>query len=146
MQEDISYKGLLNYAEHLSHKQQQEKQTQEVEVPPLPAFLLMDADSLIRQPEQALRHLCKHIKAEYTPALLHWEANKPPKSWDNLAVFGNWMDNAIGSSGWVQKPGLAKQPAGPTAKDGPPLQSELIDENMPVYECLLALAAKQEKQ
>ena len=42
MQEDISYKVLLNYAEHLSHKQQQEKQ------PQLPAFLLMDADSLIR--------------------------------------------------------------------------------------------------
>ena len=138
--EDISYRGLLKYAEHLSHKQQQEKQPQEV------AFLLMDAGSLIWQPEQALRHFCKHIKAEYTPALLHWEANKPPKSWDNLAVFGNWMDNVLGSSGWVQKPGLAKQPARPAAKDGPPLQSELIDENMPVYECLLALAAKQEKQ
>ena len=139
MQEDISYKGLLNYAEHLSHKQQQEKQ-------PLPAFLLMDADSLIRQPELALRHLCKHIKAEYTPALLHWEANKPPKSWDNLADFGNWMDVVLGSSGWFQKPGLTKQPARPPAKDGLPLQSELIDENMPVYECLLALATKQEKQ
>ena len=106
----------------------------------------MDADSLIRQPELALRHLCKHIKAEYTPALLHWEANKPPKSWDNLADFGNWMDVVLGSSGWFQKPGLTKQPARPPAKDGLSLQSELIDENMPVYECLLALATKQEKQ
>ena len=144
MREDISYRGLLKYAEHLSHKQQQEKQ--EVEVPPLPAFLLMDADSLIRQPEQALRLFCKHIKAEYTPALLHWEANKPPKSWGNLAVFEDWLDNVLGSSGWVQKPGLTKQPTRPAAKDGQPLQSEFIDENMPVYECLLALSAKQEKQ
>ena len=139
MREDISYRGLLNYAEHLSNKQQQEKQTQE-------AFLLMDADSLIRQPEQALWQLCKHIKAEYTPALLHWEANKPPKSWGNLAVFEDWLDNVLGSSGWVQKPGLSKQPTRPAAKDGQPLQSEFIDENMPVYECLLALATKQEKQ
>ena len=139
MREDISYRGLLNYAEHLSNKQQQEKQTQE-------AFLLMDADSLIRQPEQALWHFCKHIKAEYTPALLHWEANKPPKSWGNLAVFEDWLDNVLGSSGWVQKPGLSKQPTRPAAKDGQPMQSEFIDENMPVYECLLALSAKQEKQ
>ena len=143
MREDISYRGLLKYAEHLSNKQQQEKQTQEVEVP---AFLLMDAESLLRQPEQALRHLCKYIKAEYMPALLHWEANKPPKSWSNLADFGNWMDVVLGSSGWFQKPGLTKQPARPPAKDGLSLQSELIDENMPVYECLLALATKQEKQ
>ena len=149
IREDISYRDLLKYAEHLSHKQhkqQQEKQPQEVEVPPLPAFLLMEAESLIRQPEQALQHLCKHIKAEYTPALLHWEANKPPKSWGNLADFEDWMDVVLGSSGWFQKPGLTKQPTRPAAKDGPPLQSELIDENMPVYECLLALAAKQEKQ
>ena len=146
MREDISYRGLLKYAEHLSHKQQQEKQPEDVEVPPIPAFLLMDADSLIRQPEQALRHFCKHIKAEYTPALLHWEANKPPKSWGNLAVFEDWLDNVLGSSGWVQKPGLTKQPARPAAKDSLPLQSEFIDENMPVYECLLALSAKQEKQ
>ena len=143
MREDISYRGLLKYAEHLSHKKQQEKQPQQVKVP---AFLLMDADSLIRQPEQALRQLCKHIKAEYTPALLHWEANKPPKSWGNLAVFEDWLDNVLASSGWVQKPGLNKQPARPAAKDGMPLQSEFIDENMPVYECLLALAAKEEKQ
>jgi len=146
MREDISYRGLLKYAEHLSNKQQQEKQTQEVEVPPLPAFLLMDADSLIRQPEQALRHLCKHIKAEYTPALLHWEADKAPKSWGKLAVFEDWLDNVLGSSGWVEKPGLSKQPTRPAAKDAQPMQSEFIDENMPVYECLLALSAKQEKQ
>jgi hypothetical protein len=146
MREDISYRGLLKYAEHLSHKQQQEKQPQEIEVPPPPAFLLMDADSLMGQPEQALRRLCKHIKAEYTPALLHWEANTPPKSWGNLDVFEDWLDNVLGSSGWVQKPGLPKQPAQALAKDGPPLQSEFIDENMPVYELLLSLAAKQEEQ
>ena len=43
----------------------------------------------------------------------------------------------LGSSGWVQKPGLTKQPALPAAKDGPPLQSEFIDENMPV-QCMNA--------
>ena len=78
--------------------------------------------------------------------MLHWEANKPPKSWGNLAVFEDWLDNVLGSSGWVQKPGLSKQPTRPAAKDGQPMQSEFIDENMPVYECLLALSAKQEKQ
>ena len=141
MRADISYAGLLEYAQHLVQLQHAGEDAQGRAQHP-DTFLLVDADDLIRDPAPALLRLCAHIGADYTPGMLQWEAGASPRSWGDLADFEDWLDAVVGSSGWVPRPGLPVEPVRPAVGDGDPLQAELIAENMPVYERLLALVAE----
>jgi len=110
-----------------------------------PAFFLVDADDLIRNPEPALQQLCSFVGEFYTPKMLTWEANKPPSSWGDLADFEDWLDSVLSSTGWMRKPALAANPAKPTPKPGQPLQEELIEENMPFYAQLRQMAQQGQR-
>ena len=139
MRADISYKGLLEYAEHLTAlKNAFLSETTSTQARKRAAFFFMDADSLIRNPKPALEQLCQYIGVKYEPTLLRWEKNVPPASWGDIADFEDWLDEVLSSSGWKSKPDLPEHPSIPTG--GRPFQTELIEENMPVYDKLRMLA------
>ncbi|CAE7940527.1 unnamed protein product [Symbiodinium sp. KB8] len=129
MRADISYSGLVEYAERLTSQLGSDN------------VLFVYSDELIRDPPSALKSICQYLGVQYGSNMLSWEPGAPESWGDCETVYEGWFEGVLKSTGWQRQPDLDLDPVLRDDVDG--LEREFILENMSPFQTLLGFHLRQ---